>query len=102
MDKEEIIYWIKDNKGKVIAIAIACFYLLVSFLSGGDWIKTLMFLVLPLACIFFSDAMGGHTGMTGLGSPSITRTTPGCFVAFVGWILLLLPLLLAIYQYFNK
>ena len=98
MDKQELKDWIKDNKGKVIALAIACFYLLISILFGkqGDWTKMLMFLILPLACIFFRAAMGTHTGLTALARPSITRTTPGCFVALAGWALLLLPLSMAI------
>ena len=98
MDKQELLEWIKDNKGKVIAIIIACVYMLTAFIFGNqwDWLKVACFLLFPLACIFFSEAMGGYTGMTGLNSPFITRTTPGFFVALAGWTLLSMPLIIAI------
>jgi len=89
----KLLEWIRDNKGKFIALLIACFYLIMAVLFGKeyDWLKVCMFLPLPLGCIFFSDAMGGYTGI--LTRAPITKTTPGSFVAFVGWLLLLLPLI---------
>ncbi len=48
------------------------------------------FLVMPLACIWFGDEIGEYTGM--LPGPGINKTTPGSFVRFGGWLLLLLPL----------
>ena len=38
--------------------------------------------------------MGGYTG-AGMGCGAITSTTPGCLVVFGGWLLLLLPLIIA-------
>jgi len=101
LNKQDFLQWIADNKGKTVAVIISCIYLLLSFFLGhsGYWIKMLMFLIIPLACIFFSDAMGGYTGMSRLGAgPWITRTTPGCFVAFAGWLLLLFPLVFAVFK----
>ena len=54
-----------------------------------------LFLILPLACIWFSDAMGGYTGM-GMGRGAITSPTPGFLIAFVGWLLLFLPIILSL------
>ena len=48
-----------------------------------------VFLVLPLACIWFSDEIGGYTGM--LPGPGINKRTPGSLVKLGGWVLLLLP-----------
>jgi hypothetical protein len=70
---------------------IAIIYVLGGFLAGGGKGGFIMFgfVVLPLACIWFADAMGGYTG------PStdiwITAPMPGLFVCIAGWLLLLLP-----------
>ncbi len=45
------------------------------------------FNALCLACIWFPDKMGG------LVIGRITSTSPGCFVAFMGWVVFLLPVL---------
>jgi len=100
MNKQDFLEWIGDNKGKVLAIVISCFYLLIFLVYGKsfDWVRLLMFLILPLACIFFSEAMGsGTTNLTNLTNIPITKTSPGCFIALLGWVLLLLPLILAIF-----
>jgi hypothetical protein len=90
--------WIKDNKGKTIALAISLLYLILGFFMDGmaGVLKISMFLVFVLACIFFGDYMGGYTGILSKGP--ITKTTPGCFITFMGWILLLLPLLATIFM----
>jgi hypothetical protein len=51
---------------------------------GGGFIA-FGFVILPLACIWFSDAMGGFTGISG--SVGITASSPGLFVCMAGWIL---------------
>lgn len=64
-------------------------------MGGSDWTWRLaIFLILPLACIWFSDAMGGYTG--GLGRGAITSRTPGWFVAFGGWMMLLMLVIVLI------
>ena len=83
-------------KGRVISGVIAVGYLVTAYLAGGwglTW-RVALFLNLPLACIWFSEAMGGYTGGTGRGA--ITGTTPGCFVAFGGWLLLSLPVIVEV------
>jgi len=99
MDKEVLREWAKDNKGKTVALGIAIFYLIFALVLGGAGLllKVSAFLALPLACIFFSDAMGEYTGPSGIGArPFITKTTPGFFVALVGWALLLTPLVMGV------
>jgi hypothetical protein len=59
-----------------------------------------MFLILPLACIWFSEEMGNYSGMLMQGGP-MTRT-PGCFVAIGGWFLLTLPLILGIISFLRQ
>ena len=93
-----IFEWIRDNKGKTIALFIASCYLIFSifFLSNHMWLYMIFYLTLPLACILFSDAMGDYAAafrMSGL----FPKTSPGCLVALMGWALLLLPLLSFIY-----
>jgi len=48
------------------------------------------FLTLPLTCIWFPDACGRLTGISGgLARPVITEETPAVFVAVGGWLLLI-------------
>lgn len=55
-----------------------------------------LFLILPLACIWFSETLGNYTGPSFFKGnrydyfTSIDKETPGCMIALVGWILLLL------------
>jgi hypothetical protein len=94
-----LLEWVKDNKGKAIALGIAFFYLIgASFLEGAKgFFRILLFLILPLGCIFFSDALGSYTGFSRPLGPRVTKTTPGCFIALIGWVLLLFPLLSVIW-----
>ena len=82
---------------------IAVAYLFAAYaLGGGEFaFRMWIYLILPLACIWFSDAMGRHTGPYSL-SFWITKTTPGGFVAFGGWVLLLLPGIFLLVAYFTR
>ncbi len=94
MNKQDLLEWIGDNKGKTAAIVVSGMYLIAAlFVGNGSWVRVLIFLIFPLACIFFSGAMGGYRG-----GPHITKATPGIIVAFGGWILLLSPLIFAAFQ----
>ena len=83
---------------RILSGFIAVVYMIVAYFAGGGeaTFKVAIYLVMPLACIWFSDAMGSYTGSAFDGRPAITETTPGCFVAFGGWVLLLLPIIAAI------
>jgi hypothetical protein len=84
---------------RLISVLVAVIYLAIAFAHGGMGLafKLGLFLILPLACIWFADAMGGYTGL--LGSMPITAPSPGVFVRILGWLLLLLPLILGIVLY---
>ncbi len=77
-------------KSKIISGSIALIYLIIAYANGGGELalRLFIFLLLPLACIWFSEAMGGYTGFIGFSKPFITEQTPGCIVAFGGWLLL--------------
>jgi len=85
---------LKIMKSKIISGIIAIAYLVITYLMAGVeyMFGCAMFLILPLSCIWFSDEMGGYTGSL-ISEVPITRTTPGSFVAFGGWFLLLLPMI---------
>jgi hypothetical protein len=53
-----------------------------------------IFVIFPLACIWFAVEMGSYIGPTSSGA--ITSSTPGWLVCIGGWLLLLLPVLFAI------
>lgn len=84
--------------GEIISLVISTIYLVLAYIIGGGWLllKTLLFLLLPLACVWFSESMGSYTAPLFGIRPYITKESPGCFVAFAGWILLTLPLVLFI------
>ena len=50
--------------------------------------------ILPLACIWFGDTMGGYTGAAG--TIGITQESPGALVCLLGWVLMLLPLVVGV------
>lgn len=77
---------------KLLSLFVAGGYQIAALNTGGDeaLLRTALFLIVPLSCIWFSEALGAFTGVTSRGA--INRTTPGCFVALGGWLLLLLPL----------
>jgi hypothetical protein len=83
-------------KSRIISSIIALIYLIgAHFGDGGETgFKVGMFLLLPLACIWFSEEMGNYSGMLMQGGPM--TQTPGCLVAVGGWLLLLLPVILAL------
>lgn len=86
-----------SNKGKIIALIISVFYLGLALLFNGseEFLRMLLFLILPLGCIFFGDELGEITGVrfrTTLFAPIVTKSTPGTFVIFMGWVLLTFPI----------
>ncbi len=82
------------TKGRFLSLVVAIGYMSVAFFGGGwefVW-RTVIFLTLPLACIWFGDKVGSYTGRgIGVGPGAITGTSPGC-----EWLLLLMPVILAL------
>jgi len=84
------------SKNRFFSGLLAILYILGGFIAGGgkDGFIILGFVVLPLACIWFGDAMGGFTGLST--DIWITAPTPGIIICILGWLILLLPLIIAV------
>ncbi|MBT3200539.1 MAG: hypothetical protein HN350_11540 [Phycisphaerales bacterium] len=89
-------------KSRIVSGLLAVVYVGTAYLAtdAETAFKVGMFLVIPLACIWFSEEMGSFTGT--MHGRAITATSPGCMVAFCGWILLLLPLIMGLIGHFSK
>jgi hypothetical protein len=63
-------------------------YIVAAYFKGAGTLalKTAAVFLLPLACIWFSRAMGGFTGITPF--VPITESTPAFLMCAVGWLLL--------------
>jgi len=78
-----------------LSAAVAFTYIGVAYFHGGGLVvaKVAVALLLPMACIWFSEAMGQYSGMIRL--QPVTESTPAVFVWAAGWFLLLgVPLIL--------
>ncbi len=86
---------------RILSGLLAGTYVVLALFSGGAEaaFKVALFLVLPLACIWFSEAMGGYTGPTW--RAAITAPTPGVFVCIAGWLLLLMPTVVGVVYVFT-
>jgi hypothetical protein len=84
------------SKNRFISGLLAIGYIVFGSVAGGAEGGFMMFgfVILPLACIWFGDAMGGYTGLSW--DIWITAPSPGLFVCIAGWILLILPILFII------
>ncbi len=97
-DLHNNIVRVEDMKGRIISGAIAIAYLIGAYTLADveTTFRLGIFLIFPLACIWFSDAMGQYTGLNFLTRPAITKSTPGWLIAFGGWILLFLPIVIGL------
>ena len=86
------------NWNRFLSAAVAACYLTFLAMVGGfpSAFRGCGNLVLPMACIWFGDELGGITGTFGLGA-GVTDTTPGCAVKFGGWLVLLGLIVITIY-----
>jgi hypothetical protein len=77
-----------------ISIVLALIYISVGTFVGNahGMFCVVLLLILPMACIWYPEEMGGYTGTCGNGY--ITNRTPAGMISFIGWLLLLSPLLL--------
>jgi len=91
---------------RTLSLILALAYLAIAAVTGGGrlFFQVLVFLILPLACIWFGEAMGSVAGPASSllsGGPAITKSSPGCVVVFAGWLLLFTPIVVAIIQAFH-
>ena len=93
---------------RLLSLIVAGLYLsvqLIAYLIGefegetqGESVKSFLglsaWLLLALSCIWFGDEMGNYMGW--IGHARVTSLSPGSLVKFMGWVLLLLPILFSI------
>ena len=79
---------------RILSGLLAGAYIFIAFIVGGmeASLKTMIGLLLPLACIWFGDEMGQWRGTIRL--QAMTCSTPGCLVRAGGWLILLLPIII--------
>ncbi len=87
---------------KALSLLIAIIYLVVAYKTGGSasLVKNLQFLILPMFCIWFGKGMGMTQGSSlgGVFRAGYMKASPACIVVFMGWVLLLIPLFIFLYQ----
>jgi hypothetical protein len=87
---------------RILSLLVAAFYIISAYwLKGGEIAcKAAIAALFPTACIWFSEQMGEYVG--NLSWPPITARSPGFLVCLFGWVLLLLPIILAGFQVFAQ
>ena len=75
------------NRGLSLLIYVG--YIVAAYVSGAGIValKTAGVFLIPMACIWFSEALGGFTGMIAPFYP-ITESSPAFLMCAVGWLLL--------------
>ena len=82
---------------RVASIVVAGSYLALAFIGAGPAgvFRIALWLLMPLACIWFSKAMGDRIGPYWIVGPYVTRPTPAVLILFGGWlVLLILPIVM--------
>lgn len=82
-------------RSRLLSSGVAVAYLLLVALlshSAEATIRLAVFMILPLACIWFCDGFGRLALVAWGARPMITQATPGDAVAIGGWIALLSPI----------
>ena len=85
---------------RILSLIIAVGYIIAAILTSqsGNVVIVVAGIIFALALIWFGDEIGGYTGLSGSGI-SITRTSPGCAIIFLGWVFLLSPLIIWVITY---
>lgn len=78
------------NKGRIISLFVAMLYLAIGFVSSGGEtaFRVFLFIIFPLALIWFSESMGRYSNPWG----GLVGGSPAGIVKFLGWVLLLYPI----------
>ena len=87
---------------KALSAVVATVYLVAAAMSGEAevFVMVAISLLLPLACIWFGEEIGGLTGV--VRGHLVTSESPGCLVAAGGWLLLLLPVIVGVIWYLQE
>jgi hypothetical protein len=93
--RESRSFWsdVEATRSRLASLGVSGVYLLLGgWLMGMEGLlRTLTFLIVPLCCIWFGEAMGMAI------SGRITKKTPGSVVEVGGWIGLLSPILAGLF-----
>jgi uncharacterized membrane protein YoaT (DUF817 family) len=88
--------------GRALSLIIATVYLVVGGLAAKSAAKLLAdllimgtALLLPMACIWFSEELGEYIG--NWSRPRINRKSPAWMVKIGGWVLLLMPAIILLF-----
>jgi hypothetical protein len=89
------------SRNKILSGLLAATYIVVALCCGGAeaGFKVALYLVLPLALIWFGEPMGGHAGPTW--RAAITAPKPVLFVCIAGWLLLVVPAIILVVYVFT-
>lgn len=90
------------NWNRILSGLLAAIYIVAAFAEAnmdGGWVAAIS-VILPLACIWFGDEMGGFLGQSGSGL--ITERSPGVLVCIFGWLLLLASIIFAAYVFVSS
>lgn len=93
------------NLSLIVVLAYAAFALVggssrSALAAVGAVLATMVYALVPLACIWFGEGMGDYIGSAP--GPAINRRTPGWMVQIGGWFLLLLPALIFFFSFLNS
>lgn len=75
-------------KALSLGYVLSLFVLLVEYGAPGTVLPTAIYLLVPIAAVWFPQELGGWLGPHGLGWIRVTR--PALLVHRIGWILLFL------------
>jgi len=77
---------------RLLSLVVVLVYVAVGGAVAGPVVglKILAAMLLPLACIWFPDALGEYTGQ---GMSRVTAPSPPSLVWLLGWTLLFLPVI---------
>lgn len=83
------------DKERTWSLGIYIAYLVISGLlfKRETTFQLMIYLLFPLACIWFGEEMGNYTGFSGPFRPPITRRSPGSVIQLLGWLMLALPVI---------
>ena len=82
---------------RILSLVLVLAYVVYAGVAAGlvSAFKLLAILLVPLACVWFPEAMGDYTG--GIVGRGVSRQSPSAFVWFLGWVVLLLPILIGMF-----
>jgi uncharacterized membrane protein YoaT (DUF817 family) len=90
------------SRNKIFSGLLAATYIVVALCGGGAeaGLRVAIYLVLPLALIWFGEPKGDHAGPTW--RAAITAPKPVLFVCIAGWLLLVVPAIIVVVHVFTR